>query len=386
MTLVNDPRTAGQTPPSPDLRGWRRRLAVRMVIVLLAAGLLWTGVSVGIALTRPGADSTSARLAEWARDHHLGSVVTFAEKKQYAANQPPKGGEPVGGIPLVQGDGAGSSSAADSPTPLPVLAKGAPLLHEGEWQAVVHEHGLPAVDVAFLRPDDLHTSFVASLLWLDPKLLSMRLHPVYQDPGGSWNTPDRLTGQMQQTVAAAFPAGFRLNGAARGGYYDAGRQARPLRPGAASVVIYQDGSAKIGTWGRDVGMTPAVRSVRQNLDLLVDDGTLNATCSDDHSPVWGRTLGNRSFVARTALGQRPDGSLVFVNSPATSVCSLGRLLQAAGVVRGMELDINPEWGIGYYYTHNGPAIASHKSRPDQKQPENHYYLPQSRDFLALYLR
>lgn len=96
-------------------------------------------------------------------------------------------------------------------------------------------------------------------------------------------------------------------------------------------------------------MTSGVRSVRQNLDLLVDNGTLNPTCSDDHSQVWGKTVGNRSYVPRTALGQRADGSLVFVNSPATSVCSLGRLLQAAGVVRGMESDINRYWAVGYYY-------------------------------------
>ncbi len=347
---------------------------------------LCTGYSIGSVLIRPGADSTSARLAEWARDHHLGSLVTWAEKQQYAANQPRDGGDPAGGIPLAQSDDPGSSTSPDSPRPLPVLARGAPLPHEGEWQAVVHDHGQPAVDVAFLRPDDLHTSFVASLMWLDPHLLSMRLHPGYQDPGGQWTTPDRLTTDLQQHVAATFPAGFRLNGASRGGYYDQGHEARPLRTGAASTVIYQDGSVKIGSWGRDAVMTPAVRSVRQNLDLLVDNGQVNPSCSDDHSPVWGKTLGNRSFVARTALGQRADGTLVFVNSPATSVCSLGRLLQAAGVVRGMELDINPEWSIGYYYTHNATTVTSHKSRPDQSQPENHYYLPQSRDFLALYLR
>jgi hypothetical protein len=380
---------SGRTPPatpSPRRRWLPARPLPRVVAAALLVLVLWLVFSIGAALTRPGADSSSARLAEWARDHHLGSVVTWLEKKQYAANQPPQGGNPAGGIPLAQGDGSGSSMSADSPSALPVLAKGVPLPHEGDWQAVVHDRGRPAVQVAFLRPDDLHTSFVASLMWLDPHLLAMRLHPGYQDPGGRWATPDRLTTELQARVAAAFPAGFRLNGASRGGYYDAGRQARPLRSGAASTVIYQDGSVRIGAWGRDAGMTPAVRSVRQNLDLLVDHGQVNPSCSDDHSRIWGHTLGNRSFVARTALGQRADGSLIFVNSPATSVCSLGRLLQAAGVMRGMELDINSEWSIGYYYTHVGSVTTAHQSRPDQQQKPNHYFLPQSRDFLALYFR
>ena len=46
----------------------------------------------------------------------------------------------------------------------------------------------------------------------------------------------------------------------------------PLRAGAASFVIYVDGTATVGQWGRDVTMTPNVTSVRQNLDLLVDNG------------------------------------------------------------------------------------------------------------------
>jgi hypothetical protein len=103
-----------------------------------------------------------------------------------------------------------------------------------------------------------------------------------------------------------------------------------------------------------------------------------------------RTLGNQAYVPRTAIGQRADGSLVFVNSPATSVCSIGHLLQAAGVVRGMELDINPEWSIGFYYTHeNGAAgaqVVGHATRLNQGKSENWYFSTQSRDFLSFSLR
>src|SRR5664280_3499028 len=94
---------------------------------------------------------------------------------------------------------------------------------EGKWQDVVFTKGLPAVRITYLRPDDGHTSYLAAVMWLDPKLLTGRLHEGSTDPGGTWSTPDRITPALATTVAAAMPGGFRTNGGPvgnRGGYYD----------------------------------------------------------------------------------------------------------------------------------------------------------------------
>src|SRR5450759_1315872 len=147
-----------------------------------------------------------------------------------------------------------------------------------------------------------------------------------------------------------------------------------------------DGTVTIGQWGRDASMSPSVRSVRQNLDLLVDRGTVNPTCANGSTPRWGFGVGNNAFVPRTGIGQRADGALVFVNSPVTSVCSLGRLLHQAGAVRGMELDINNDLSIGYYYTHDGGTVLGHVTRDNQSKGPTHYFTAQSRDFIAFYLR
>ena len=354
------------------------------------------GYSVGGYLTRPGNDNVAQRVAEWGRDHHLGSLVTWLEQVQYSQNKPKTGGTIKGGIPTVAGD----KSPVKKPVPgiahsklpePPVLLAGQGLPNEGMWQTVVTNKGLPAIQLTYVRPDAVHTSYYAALMWLDPKLLSGRLHEGIPsaDPGGTWPTPSYITPELAKTVAAAFPGGFRTNNGQvgnRGGYYDDGREAEPLRVGAASLVIYKDGTATVGQWGRDVAMSPNVRSVRQNLDLLVDGGNVNPTCSSDSSPIWGYTVGNDAYVPRTALGVRADGSLIFVNSPAVSVCSLGQLLKSAGVVRGMELDINYDWSIGYYFTHVGGQVQSHVSRPTQSKGPDHYFSPQSRDFVAFYLR
>ncbi len=394
------------TPPSPPVQHrrfarFRRRrhpviriLQVLALVVLVFIGIV--GYSVGGYLTRPGNDSVSQRVAEWGRDHHLGSLVTWLEQVQYSQNKPKKGGTIKGGIPTAAGDHTTKKPAAPGiahsklPEP-PVLLAGQGLPNEGKWQTVVLNKGLPAIQLTYVRPDAVHTSYYAALMWLDPKLLSGRLHEGIpsSDPGGTWTTPSYITPELAKTVAAAFPGGFRTNDSQvgnRGGYYDDGRVAEPLRVGAASLVVYKDGTTTVGQWGRDVAMSPNVRSVRQNLDLLVDGGNVNPTCNSDSSPIWGYTVGNDAYVPRTALGVRADGSLIFVNSPAVSVCSLGQLLKSAGVVRGMELDINYDWSIGYYFTHDGGQVQSHMSRPTQSKGPDHYFSPQTRDFVAFYLR
>jgi hypothetical protein len=70
-----------------------------------------------------------------------------------------------------------------------------------------------------------------------------------------------------------------------------------------------------------------------------------------------------------------------------SVCTLGRILQDAGVVRGMELDINPDWVSGAYF-HPQPrgAPQSFKLFPDEKVSPRHYLDPSTRDWFAWFTR
>ena len=66
--------------------------SVQAVLVALVIFLGWVGWSVGQAMTAPGNGSVSTRLAEWARDHYLGPVVTLGEWLTYQA--PKVGGKP----------------------------------------------------------------------------------------------------------------------------------------------------------------------------------------------------------------------------------------------------------------------------------------------------
>ena len=59
---------------SPFKRGLLSAIALFLVVVLY---------SISVALLAPGTDPVSARLAEWGRNHGLGSLVTLAENAQY---------------------------------------------------------------------------------------------------------------------------------------------------------------------------------------------------------------------------------------------------------------------------------------------------------------
>jgi len=393
-----------QSSPEPETsetvmardRFWRRPVVRRVRRVVLAALLVFlilVGWSIGSALTAPGTDSTAARLAEWGRDHGFNGVITWLEKQQYEQNQPKVGGLPTGGIPAAAGavtpvpPPSTAHAPAGLPTPgaIPVLAAGAPLPGEGQWQTVVTVKGEPAVRVAALRPDDQHTSYVAGVLWIDPNLVRGQLQPGYLDPGGSWQAADSITSATQSTVVAAFNAGFRLN-ASHGGYYSEGRTVVPLQDNAASLVLNTNGTANVGTWNHEVTMGADVASVRQNLIMLVDNGQVSSSCSSG-SVVWGNTLGNTAYIDRSAFGVTADGAEVYVGGPALSVCTLGKILQAAGVVRGMELDINPDWVSGvYFHDQSGGQPQGFRLYPNQKVTPSHYLSPSSRDWFGWYAR
>ncbi|GLZ48610.1 hypothetical protein Acsp06_47950 [Actinomycetospora sp. NBRC 106375] len=371
--------------PRPVLRVLGRVAAVLLVLVLVLAAV--TAPSLAHALTRPGSDGVAARLAEWGRDHGLGGVVTWLEAREYDAHPPPVGGEPPGGIPRA--DGTGTLRAGTRPVPprLPPPAGLAPLPGEGQWQTVVTTPHGDAVRVASVRPDAAHTSLVAGVLWMDPGLVRGVLHPGSEDPGGAWRTPDVIASAEQRSVVAAFSAGFRLQGDSHGGWFAEGRAARPLVPGAASLVIRADGSADVGTWGDEVRSGPDVAAVRQNLVMLVDDGAVNPTCATGGTAEWGSTVGQAAFIHRSAFGVTADGAEVYVGGPALSVCTLGDLLRSAGVVRGMELDINPNWVSGSWFRPTGgPHPPAFRLFPDEQVAPTHYETPSSRDFVSFDLR
>jgi hypothetical protein len=375
----------------------RRRSWPRRAGVVLGLFLLWLSWSVGGALLAPGADSTAARLAEWARFHGLGWGVSRLEQIQYQLSPPKVGGSVAGGIPdASQPRAAGNPpvrapapAAAPSPpagpTAIPAQAQ-PPLPAEGAWRPLVTVGGKPAIQAAFLRPDAEHTSYLVGVALLDQNLVRMVLHPGYQVPGGSgWSQPFQVPPAERGSLLATFNSGFTLVDA-DGGYWQDGRTAAPLRAGAASMVLSKDGRVDVVRWP---GATPGpdVAAVRQNLALLVDQGVISADVDSTVTSSWGKTIGNPVFVWRTAVGVRADGSLVFVVGNSLSVRTLATIVRDAGAVRAMELDINKAWTNFITYAHPGPQVAVPQMlTPDEQPRPDRYLQPSTRDFVAVFAR
>ncbi len=367
--VATEPRVEEPTPSPerrrrPSIRRRRRRRAKRVILVALAGVLVWLGISLGGALTNPMLGSSlPARFAEWARQNGGASVVVWAENLWYSHHPPPVGGKPPKGA-IKRSTGVPSAARQASgpvhlPPPPPIQPFASPAIPgEGQWSPVGRPvDGIPAVYETTLRPDAVHTSYVVGVAWMDTKLLRATLYSGSQIPGGGPYThtaPVSPTSAL--TLVAAFNAGFLMSDA-NGGYYTDGRVIVPLRTGAASFVVYQNGSATIGQWGRDVTMTPNVVSVRQNLDLLVDNGQpapgLNAT----DTTQWGYTLGGNVYVWRSGLGVTANGALVYVGGPGLNITDLANLLVRAGAVRGMELDINTDW-VNFATYNPAPSTAA----------------------------
>ena len=139
------------------------------------------------------------------------------------------------------------------------------------------------------------------------------------------------------SLVAAFNGGFLMQDA-QGGYYTEGRAVFPLVEGAASLVMYADGSVTVGAWGSDVTMTPDVVAVRQNLVPLVEGGQPTAEAANADWHVWGDTCGATSCASsvpgleyqwRSSVGITGDGALVYAAGPALNPTAAGRPARAS---------------------------------------------------------
>jgi hypothetical protein len=350
-------RPANTRPP------YRRRKLLAVFGVGLAAFFLWLAFSVGGALTNPALGSSfSSRFSEWARSHGGASVVNWVEKEWYSHHPPRVGGKPPAGAIRVPPPSSAivASGPAHLPPPTAIRPVAQPTIPgEGQWSPVGRlVGGMPAIYETTLRPDAIHTSYVVGVAWMDTKLLKATLYSGSQIPGGGpYSHTAPIQPQAADSLVAAFNAGFLMS-EANGGYYTDGKTILPLRSGAASFVIYRNGSEAVGQWGRDVAMTRNVVSVRQNLDLLVDGGQPVPGLNASDTTQWGATLGNAVYVWRSGIGITANGALVYVGGPGLNITDLANLLVRAGAVRAMELDINTDWVNYSLYnppTPTGPA-------------------------------
>ena len=358
--------------------------------------VLFVAVSLIGALRTPGNQNFQAKWADWLRSHDAAFLANELESYYYSHNAPSKGGAPRGlnPLPVAAADPIQTPKIVvhphlPPPSAVPLVVSPA-VPGEGTWSPVGPTvDGLAAMYEAQFRADNVYTSQITSAVWVDPMLLRVALVPGAYEPGGSWAQTPYINSAQEPNAVAAFNGGFRVQDA-RGGFFLDGTTEVRLRSGAASMVIYSDGHIDIGTWGSEVGTSPNVVAVLQNLVLLVDGGQLASSATYSDNRIWGSTLGANTVVARSGVGVTADGALIYVAGPALTAKSLAESLQRAGAVRAMTLDINPEWVTFNFYNHaNGigsSIVNATKLYPRMERPATRYLGPtrESRDFFMVY--
>ena len=87
---------------------------------------------------------------------------------------------------------------------------------------------------------------------------------------------------------------------------------------------------------------------------------------------------------RGAVGVDANGGLIWAGGRLSPV-DLARALVGAGAVRGMELDINPDW-VGFNSYDVGADNVAHGNGLFGATGADRYLHPDGRDFIAVFVR
>jgi hypothetical protein len=368
----------------------RRRRVSSIVLLVLVSPVVYSYTAM---LHKPSSLPIWPRSVEWLRQHHGNWFVDEAEHYYYSWKAPSKGGPQLKSLPSV-----GVTSAAIvrrrhrrivvvAPTMLPPtvrLAFAHRLLGEGIWRGTGPVlRGRPPVLVTTFRTELDYPRIVAYVAWFDHTRSSVAFYPGrYEPPNAPVRGPMSVPDDQRWRLLATFNGGFIYtdgnNGSSIGG-----REYEPLKDGLATLIAYRDGRVDVKTWTGGPVAGPQIAFARQSLPLIIDHGRLNPALND--STQWGYTLGNAVRVWRTGAGIDRHGNLIYAAADYQTVTTLAQILQRAGAVRAMQLDINPEWPTLITYAHHG-GLDPTKIVPNYQQPATRYLVPDDRDFFAVYRR
>jgi hypothetical protein len=241
--------------------------------------------------------------------------------------------------------------------------------------------------VTLVRPDAVNLAAFDAVVWFDPMVVRMRQYPGLRIPGSPWDRPPNVEPDAQPQLVAAFAGGFRIQDS-RGGFILGGQVLKPMRTGAATFSIDTNGVPNIGAWGSDIVDGPSLDSARQNLNLIVIDGKPAPGLTTDPNKVWGSTgPRDKPAVWRSGAGIRADGSIVWVGGDRLAPETLAETLVRAGVVRGMQLEINKPWvQLNTYAADASGRVHGAQLLPGMEHTGDRWLTSDLRDFIAVFTR
>lgn len=255
----------------------------------------------------------------------------------------------IPGLPSLVRPISTPESTAAPWQPSPVISTLGTLKGEGVWTSYINDYsGVPIADRTFIQPDKDRPYSVVAVVAFDMR--RARLHYVLGTEEPSVPKGPRGTGKIANEyrvpgmLVCAFNGGFKATHGHFGAMAD-GVVALPPRNGLATVSLYDDGTVRIGEWGRDIiTQTGNMVAWRENGPLIIREGQIMPRVFTDLVADWGGTLQGSVVTWRSALGLSADNrTLYYVAGPNLSMPVLARAMLAVGIYQGMLLDINPYW-------------------------------------------
>ena len=360
-----------------------------LIVLLVLSPAIYSYVTT---MMQPSSLPLWPRSVEWLRTQPGGNwLVDEVEHYYYSWEAPSPGGPQLKSLPQVGVGAAGLGHAhhhhrpaGPAPPKIQLPFAGRRLPGEGVWKGTGPTvNGRPPVLVTTFRSEVAYPRLVAYVAWFDHTRTAAAWYPGrYEPPSAPVRGPMMVPYDQRWRLLATFNGGFIYNDGNNGSSIG-GRQYEPLKDGLATLIAYRDGRVDIETWhGRQVA-GPQIAFARQSLPLIIDHGRLNPALNN--STQWGYTLGNAVRVWRTGAGIDRHGNLIYAAADWQTVTTLARILQRAGAVRAMQLDINPEWPTLITYSHLG-GLDPVRVVPNYQQPPTRYLVPDDRDFFAIYRR
>ena len=370
------------------------RRVVALVVVVLLTPVVYSYVTT---MMKPSSLPLWPRTVEWIRANHGNWLVDEVEHYYYTWKAPKKGGPQLRSLPKVGVAAPPQARAARAKTSAAHRRAAAAvwphriatvfptaLPGEGVWRGTGPlVRGRPPVLLTTFRTEVDYPRIVAYVAWFDHTRTSVAFYPGrYEPPSAPVRGPMQVPYGERWRLLATFNGGFIYRDGSNGSSIG-GLQYEPLKDGLATMIAYRDGRVDVRTWHGGPVAGPQIAFARQSLPLIVDHGRLNPALND--STQWGYTLGNAVRVWRTGAGIDRRGNLIYAAADDQTVITLAKILQRAGAVRAMQLDINPEWPTLITYAHRA-GLDPNKIVPNYQQPSTRYLVPDDRDFFAVYRR
>lgn len=350
---------------------------------VLTAVVVWNLASMLVQAVPDNGDRFASRVATWGRDHGYGPVIDRLEA--WAYRTPPSkdpaqdlGLAPVASVvptatptttpgttPVTTASPVTTAPSSTAPvstapvTTVPVPSSppalqpvfDPPLPGEGQWVPVALAGGQEAMWATSLRPLADTGGVVATMVAIDQTHLRAGLFNGSELPGGRWQRGNFVPKVLRPALVAAMNGGFRFDHML-GGYETEGVEVKPLRDGDATLAIGRDGRLVLGRLGRDLFDDGTWLSLRQNLMLMVDDGTSQVQQAIREGVWWGADKGNAVYVKRSGVCELADGRLAYVLADPVDAGQFARSMIAMGCRKAIQMDINVDWPLFTTFTHD----------------------------------